>query len=83
MQPGSGRPLALAKVGYAIAALDVAKPLAYPGYALGTTDELATLAEECGRLGVACLTFAADVYGWMISLSVDMMCFTVTPVDLR
>jgi SDR family mycofactocin-dependent oxidoreductase len=60
---GQGRAaaLGLAKEGYAIAALDIAKPLAYPGYKLGTPDELASLAEECRKLGVSCLTFAADV----------------------
>ena len=44
-----------------VAALDVARPLAYPGYALGSADDLETLAEECRALGVECLTFAADV----------------------
>jgi NAD(P)-dependent dehydrogenase (short-subunit alcohol dehydrogenase family) len=60
---GQGRAvaLALAKEGMKIAALDVAKPLAYPGYALGTPEALTTLAEECQRLGVDCLPFRADV----------------------
>jgi SDR family mycofactocin-dependent oxidoreductase len=60
---GQGRAaaLALAKEGYRIAALDVAKPLAYPGYQLGSPDELASLAQECQKLGVACRTFTADV----------------------
>ena len=60
---GQGRAtaLALAKEGYHIAALDIAKPLAYPGYKLGTPDDLASLATECGKIGVKCLTFAADV----------------------
>lgn len=60
---GQGRAtaLALAKEGYEVAALDVASPLPYPGYKLGTPDDLAALAEECGKLGIKCLTFAADV----------------------
>ena len=60
---GQGRAaaLALAREGAHVAALDVARPLAYPGYALGTPDDLAALAEECRRLGVTCLPFAADV----------------------
>jgi NAD(P)-dependent dehydrogenase (short-subunit alcohol dehydrogenase family) len=60
---GQGRAaaLGLAKEGYAIAGLDIAKPLAYPGYKLGTQDELMSLAQECRKLGVPCLTFAADV----------------------
>ena len=60
---GQGRAtaLALAREGVHIAALDVARPLSYPGYALGSPDELTSLARECGEFGVACRTFAADV----------------------
>lgn len=60
---GQGRAsaLALAREGVHIAALDVARTLAYPGYALGSAQALGTLAEECRRLGVECRTFAADV----------------------
>jgi len=60
---GQGRAsaLALAREGVRIAALDVAEPLAYPGYPMGSSDELTTLAQECRALGVDCLTFAADV----------------------
>ena len=55
---GQGRAtaLALAAVGYDIAAVDVAAPLAYPGYEMGTPDELASLERECGAL-----TAVADV----------------------
>jgi NAD(P)-dependent dehydrogenase (short-subunit alcohol dehydrogenase family) len=60
---GQGRAsaLALAREGVRIIALDVAKPLAYPGYPMGSHHELETLAHECRALGVECLTFAADV----------------------
>jgi SDR family mycofactocin-dependent oxidoreductase len=60
---GQGRAaaLALAREGARLAALDVARPLPYPGYALGSRDDLASLAEACRELGVECLTFAADV----------------------
>jgi NAD(P)-dependent dehydrogenase (short-subunit alcohol dehydrogenase family) len=60
---GQGRAtsLALAAEGVRIAALDVARPLAYPGYQLGSASDLETLAQECRALGVDCLTFAADV----------------------
>ena len=60
---GQGRAaaLALAREGVHVAALDVARPLAYPGYALGTPEDLESLAAECRRLGVECLTFRADV----------------------
>jgi NAD(P)-dependent dehydrogenase (short-subunit alcohol dehydrogenase family) len=60
---GQGRAsaLALAREGVRIAALDVARPLTYPGYPMGSANELDTLAEDCRALGVDCLTFAADV----------------------
>jgi NAD(P)-dependent dehydrogenase (short-subunit alcohol dehydrogenase family) len=60
---GQGRAtaMAMAREGVRIAALDVARPLAYPGYAMGTADDLESLAGECRALGVDCLTFAADV----------------------
>ncbi len=60
---GQGRAtaLALAREGARIAAFDIARPLSYPGYAMGSSDDLASLAAECGRLGTECLTFAGDV----------------------
>lgn len=60
---GQGRAtaLALAREGARIGAFDLARPLAYPGYALGTPDELATLAAEVEALGSACATFTGDV----------------------
>jgi NAD(P)-dependent dehydrogenase (short-subunit alcohol dehydrogenase family) len=60
---GQGRAsaLALAREGVRIAALDVARPMPYPGYPMGSADDLETLAQECSKLGVDCLTFAADV----------------------
>jgi NAD(P)-dependent dehydrogenase (short-subunit alcohol dehydrogenase family) len=55
---GQGRvvSLALAGSGYDIVALDVAAQLDYPGYTLGTPEELASLERECGAL-----TAVADV----------------------
>ena len=60
---GQGRAtaIAMAREGVRIAAFDVARPLAYPGYAMGSADDLETLARDCRALGVDCLTFAADV----------------------
>jgi SDR family mycofactocin-dependent oxidoreductase len=60
---GQGRAtaLALAREGVHVAALDVARPLSYPGYALGTADDLDSLARTCRELGVECLSFRADV----------------------
>ena len=60
---GQGRAtaLALARAGAKIAAFDVAKPLAYPGYALGSEDDLRSLERECAEVGSQCLTFEGDV----------------------
>ena len=60
---GQGRAvaLALAKHGYDIAALDVAKPLEYPGYGMGTPAELESLRGECEAIGAGCLIAVADV----------------------
>src|ERR1700730_10782979 len=60
---GQGRAsaLALAREGVRIAAPDIARTLAYPGYPMGSSSELESLAQECRALGVDCLTFVADV----------------------
>lgn len=60
---GQGRAtaLALAREGARIAALDVAKPLGYPGYGLGTRSDLESLAAEVSEAGSECLTFVGDV----------------------
>lgn len=60
---GQGRAvaLALAKAGAHIVAFDIAKPLAYPGYVLGSESELDSLQRECETLGVRCLTAQGDV----------------------
>jgi NAD(P)-dependent dehydrogenase (short-subunit alcohol dehydrogenase family) len=60
---GQGRStaLALAREGASILAFDVARPLAYPGYGMGTPADLESLAAECRTRGVACETCAGDV----------------------
>jgi SDR family mycofactocin-dependent oxidoreductase len=60
---GQGRAsaLTLARAGARIAALDVAKPLAYPGYSMGSSSDLDSLAAEVKAAGSEALTFAADV----------------------
>jgi NAD(P)-dependent dehydrogenase (short-subunit alcohol dehydrogenase family) len=60
---GQGRAtaLALAREGVRIAALDVARQLEVPTYALGGAKDLDSLAEECRRLGSDCLPLIADV----------------------
>jgi SDR family mycofactocin-dependent oxidoreductase len=60
---GQGRAVALnlASHGARIAAFDVARPLAYPGYGLGSADDLRSLQEACRDAGSECLPFAGDV----------------------
>lgn len=60
---GQGRAsaLALAGAGASIAAYDVAAALEYPGYAMGTSADLESLAAECEALGSACLPLTGDV----------------------
>jgi SDR family mycofactocin-dependent oxidoreductase len=60
---GQGRAtaLALARQGASIMAFDVARPLPYPGYGMGTSADLASLVEECGQAGAACEAVAGDV----------------------
>jgi SDR family mycofactocin-dependent oxidoreductase len=60
---GQGRAtaLALAREGAGIAAFDIARPMSYPGYAMGSLDELTSLAAGCRALGADCITFTGDV----------------------
>jgi len=60
---GQGRAtaIALAKEGAHIAAFDIGRPLSYPGYGLGSADDLQTLQSEVEQAGVSCLTFQGDV----------------------
>jgi SDR family mycofactocin-dependent oxidoreductase len=60
---GQGRAaaLALAREGARIAGFDVARPLSYPGYAMGSADELASLAAACRDAGSDCMVFRGDV----------------------
>jgi hypothetical protein len=44
-----------------IAAFDIAQTLNYPGYGLGTKDEMHSLKQECESQGVKCLVFTGDV----------------------
>jgi SDR family mycofactocin-dependent oxidoreductase len=60
---GQGRAsaIALAKEGVHIIAFDIAKQLSYPGYALGSEDDLNTLKKEIEQLGVQCIIQKGDV----------------------
>jgi SDR family mycofactocin-dependent oxidoreductase len=60
---GQGRAtaIALAKEGAHIVAFDIAQQMSYPGYAMGSTNELDALKHECEKLGVKCITAVGDV----------------------
>jgi SDR family mycofactocin-dependent oxidoreductase len=58
---GYATALALANAGARIAAFDVAKPLAYPGYDLGAPSDLEALRTACRDAGSDCLTHEGDV----------------------
>ena len=60
---GQGRAtaLALASEGARIAAFDVAKPLSYPGYEMGSESELHSLEAACRERGSECLPVEGDV----------------------
>ncbi|ASZ11437.1 mycofactocin-coupled SDR family oxidoreductase [Chitinophaga pendula] len=60
---GQGRAtaLALAAEGVHIAAFDIGRQLSYPGYAMGSSEELNSLQQQCETRGVRCLTFTGDV----------------------
>ncbi|WP_420150951.1 mycofactocin-coupled SDR family oxidoreductase [Spirosoma sp.] len=60
---GQGRAvaLALASEGASIVAFDLAKPMAYPGYALGSENELESLKREVEAMNTTCLTAQGDV----------------------
>jgi SDR family mycofactocin-dependent oxidoreductase len=60
---GQGRAtaLALAREGVHIIAFDIARAMEYPGYEMGSEDELLSLKRECEQLGVTCLIQKGDV----------------------
>ena len=60
---GQGRAVALALAGEGvhIVAFDVAKQLSYPGYTLGSEDDLRSLQQEIEKKGVGCLAFKGDI----------------------
>jgi NAD(P)-dependent dehydrogenase (short-subunit alcohol dehydrogenase family) len=60
---GQGRAvaIALARAGTSIVGFDLARPLSYPSYTLGTTDELQSLEREVRALGVGAYVTTGDV----------------------
>ncbi len=60
---GQGRAtaIALAREGSHIAAFDIGQTLTYPGYELGSENEMYSLKEQCESHGVKCLLFTGDV----------------------
>ena len=58
---GAATALAFAREGARIAAVDVARQISYPGYAMSSSDDLESLGEQVRALGGECLTLVADV----------------------
>src|SRR5262249_22618669 len=60
---GQGRATAqaLARDGYDIVGLDIAETLPYPGYEMGSPEDLESLRKSVEALGQQCLTVVADV----------------------
>src|SRR5437764_15298964 len=60
---GQGRAvaLALASAGARIAGYDIARQIDYPGYKLGTAEDLSALEREAAATGTEALVFAGDV----------------------
>ncbi|MDZ4709607.1 MAG: mycofactocin-coupled SDR family oxidoreductase [Saprospiraceae bacterium] len=60
---GQGRAtaMALAKEGVHLLAFDIARPLTYPGYTMGTPDDMSTLQEAVEKEGVRCVLYKGDV----------------------
>src|ERR1700679_59512 len=82
---GQGRAtaIALAREGANIVALDVARQLSYPNYALGTPQGLESLAKEIRDLGVQCLPVAADVRDdAAVSTAVSLAITTLGRIDI-
>lgn len=82
---GQGRAtaLALAAEGVHIVAFDIAKPLTYPGYTLGSSDELTTLKAEVEKLGASCLAFKGDVrMDAEVKAAVDEALFQFGQIDI-
>jgi len=82
---GQGRAtaLALARAGAQVAALDVAKPLDYPAYGMGSSADLQSLEGEIERLGKGCLTFVADVRDdAAVAAAVDQTARTFGRIDV-
>jgi SDR family mycofactocin-dependent oxidoreductase len=82
---GQGRAaaLAFAREGAAVAAFDVARPLDYPGYAMGSAEELASLRAECEAVGSECLVFEGDVRdGAAVARAVEATAARLGTVDV-
>ena len=60
---GQGRSsaLALAREGVHIGAIDIAKPISYPAYSMGSHEDLHSLRDECEKLGVKCFLFNKNI----------------------
>jgi SDR family mycofactocin-dependent oxidoreductase len=82
---GQGRAtaLALAREGARIAAFDIARPMSYPGYQMGSPGELDSLAHACRELGTECLIFTGDVRDdAAVTLAVDTTVSSFGSLDI-
>jgi SDR family mycofactocin-dependent oxidoreductase len=82
---GQGRAtaLAFAREGARVAGFDVGRPLAYPGYALGSTEELEQLASDVRAAGTEALVFAGDVRdNTAVTAAVDTTLATYGRIDV-
>ncbi len=82
---GQGRAaaLAMAHEGTAILGFDIARPLPYPGYGMGSSADLERLAADCAAAGGACATFAGDVRDdAAISAAVDLALSRFGRIDI-
>jgi SDR family mycofactocin-dependent oxidoreductase len=58
---GHATAVALAREGAAVLGFDIARPLPYPGYGMGSSADLERLTADCAAAGGTCATFAGDV----------------------
>ena len=82
---GQGRAvaLALAREGVNISAFDLAQKLSYPGYNMGSENDLKTLQQDVLSLGVQCIINAGDVrFDDDISKAVDKTKETFGRIDI-
>ena len=82
---GQGRAtaLALAKEGADIIAFDIAKPLSYPGYELGNSNDMTSLKAAVEEMGSQCMLYEGDVRkDTDVKAAVDQAISTFNRIDI-